>query len=86
MDSQTIDNIADLICDFIAAETGFPLDDIETDLNLGAYGLSSAAAVKLIGLLEDRLDIRLSPTLVFEHPTVDELSEAVAECCAEATA
>jgi len=71
------EDITRRIIGFIADETGLPADEIEDDVNLGAYGLTSMSAVKLIGILEDAFSLRLSPTLVFEHPTIDELSRAI---------
>lgn len=77
-DAPTPDAIARRIAGFIADTTGLPPDDIEGDVNLGAYGLTSTAAVTLIGVLEDAFALTLSPTLIFEHPTIDELAHAVA--------
>ncbi|MEH1166477.1 acyl carrier protein [Micromonospora sp. CPCC 205539] len=45
--------------------------------SLADYGLDSVLALTLCGDLEDRLGIRLEPTVVWDHPTVDEL---VAHC------
>lgn len=65
------------ITDFIVQEMNIPAEDIDTDLNFGAYGLSSVSGTKLIGLLEEELAISISPTLVFEFPTIAELATEI---------
>lgn len=79
-------DIADWITAFIAERTGVPDHEIEPDENFGSYGLGSMQAVDLIGSLEDRFGVSLAPALVFQFPTVRELSAAVAErACRAAT-
>jgi 8-amino-7-oxononanoate synthase len=51
---------------------------IDVDESLAAYGLDSLTAVALTGELEQWLERRLSPTLVWDYPTVRALSEYVA--------
>jgi acyl-CoA synthetase (AMP-forming)/AMP-acid ligase II/acyl carrier protein len=43
------------------------------------YGLDSAAVVGLAGDLEDYLGRELSPTLVYDYPTIESLSQYLAE-------
>jgi acyl carrier protein len=80
---STEHDIADFITTFIADRTGVPAHDIEPEENLGSYGLGSMQAVDLVGSLEDRYRVSLSPALVFQYPTVGELSIAVAQRAAE---
>lgn len=72
------------IAAFIEKELGISPEDIEPDVPFGTYGLSSVSAVKLVGILEDRYGIELSPTLVFEYPTVASLAKVVSEHAAAA--
>lgn len=72
------DDISRWITTFIAERTGIPEDEIEPEENLGSYGLGSVQAVDLVGSLEDRFGLSLSPALVFQFPTVFELSVAIA--------
>ncbi len=53
-------------------------DDIDVREPLDTYGLASREAVMLSGDLEEWLGQRLSPTLVYEYPTI----EALARCLA----
>lgn len=48
---------------------------INVNASFNSFGLSSRDAVMLSGDLEEWLDIRLSPTLVYEYPTISALAE-----------
>ena len=74
------------IVQFIHTELNIDTADIETDVNLGDFGLGSVAAVKLIGILEDAFSVKLSPTLIFEHPTIATLSAAIGKITFRASA
>lgn len=49
--------------------------DIDVREPLDTYGLASREAVMLSGDLEDWLGRRLSPTLVYEYPTIAALAQ-----------
>ncbi len=51
--------------------------------NLLTYGIDSVAAIMLVGDLEDRLKVRLPPTLLWDHPTVQSLMDRLAEILRE---
>ena len=53
------------------------VSQVDTDRPLAEYGLGSRAAVALVGELQDRVDHPLAPTMVWEHPTIDALVEAL---------
>ncbi|TFH87343.1 acyl carrier protein [Billgrantia azerbaijanica] len=76
------DSIENLITQFICEEMKLPLDDVDSEVNFGAFGMGSIAGTKLIGILEEKFSINLSPTLIFEHPTIAELSQAIDETIA----
>src|SRR3954471_24879989 len=61
-----------------------PPDAIDVDEPLAAYGLDSLTAIALTGELEQWLECRLSPTLVWDYPTVRALSEYVTGSAAPA--
>jgi acyl carrier protein len=44
-----------------------------------SYGMDSMHAMMLVGDLEGRLGVRLSPTLVWEYPTVDALAQYIVD-------
>ena len=49
--------------------------DIDPAKPLGEYGLDSMAAVTLTGELEDMLAVEISPSLPYEHPTINALAK-----------
>ena len=50
-------------------------DEIDIRSPFSSFGLSSKDAVILSGDLEDWLDKRLSPTIVYEYPTIESLAD-----------
>jgi acyl carrier protein len=74
---RKIDQIRQTISTFICNELNVDIQDIDPEMNLGAYGLGSTAATILTGILEDAYDLKLSPLLVFDYPTIDALSAAI---------
>ncbi|MEM0910632.1 MAG: acyl carrier protein [Pseudomonadota bacterium] len=77
--NMEIEQVKETIINFICEELSIEEDDLETDMNLGAYGLGSVAGATLTGILEDTYNLKLSPLLVFDYPTIDELSSAIKE-------
>ncbi|HYO52103.1 acyl carrier protein [Archangium sp.] len=56
---------------------------INTARRFDEYGLDSRVAVQVSGELEKIVERRLSPALLFEYPTIDELAKALAKDTAE---
>ena len=55
-------------------------DDVETEIPFDRYGLESADAVGLTAELEDWMGCKIDdPTLLYEYPTIEILSEHLAE-------
>lgn len=52
--------------------------EIDTARKFEQYGLDSIVAVRVSGDLEKLVEQRLSPALLFEHPSIDELSAHLA--------
>lgn len=52
--------------------------EIDTAKKFELYGLDSIVAVQVSGDLEKLVEQRLSPALLFEHPSIDELSAHLA--------
>ncbi len=72
-----IEHIRQTISSFICNELNVDIEDIDPETNLGAYGLGSTAATILTGIMEDTYELKLSPLLVFDYPTIDALSAAI---------
>jgi len=48
---------------------------VDTAKPFQAYGLDSLAAVQVSGALEKVVERRLSPAILFDHETIDELAD-----------
>jgi acyl carrier protein len=55
-----------------------PPDEIVAEARFASLGLDSASSTHLLVELEDWLGLELSPEVVFEHPTVEELARFLA--------
>lgn len=53
-------------------------DQVDTGKTFEEYGLDSRVAVQVAGALEKLVERRLSPGLLYEHQTIDELSSYLA--------
>lgn len=62
------------LIDHLAARLDIDPADVDTGKSFEAYGLDSRVAVQVSGALEKRVERRLSPGLLYEHQTIDELS------------
>lgn len=54
-------------------------DEVDATIPFDQYGLDSAAAVGLTGDMEEWLDRKLDPTLLYDYPTVEALARHLAE-------
>src|SRR5262252_2103034 len=54
-------------------------EDIDLDRELSEYGLDSISATEWIKQLNDRYGLELSPTVVFEYPTLGKLARHLAD-------
>lgn len=52
-------------------------EEIDPEAPHSEHGLDSASAVMLVAELEDELDIALSPSLAWDHPTLRSIAEHV---------
>lgn len=62
------------LVEHVAEAASMTPDDIDVREPLESYGLSSREAVSMVGDLEDWLGRRLSPTLVWEYPTIEAIA------------
>lgn len=66
--------IQDWLLAKVSEVVGVEEADIDVRESLATFGLGSVAAVSLTGDLEAWLKIDLSPTLVWEYPTIESLT------------
>jgi acyl carrier protein len=58
----------------LARRVKCPEAEIDTAKPFDAYGLDSRAAVQVSGALEKVVERRLSPAILFDHATIDDLA------------
>ena len=66
--------ISGWLLNWISKEMEMPVEAIDTGHSLLQYSMSSVTATILVGDLEDWLDLRLSPTLVWDYPSIDSMT------------
>ncbi|WP_394823882.1 acyl carrier protein [Pendulispora albinea] len=64
--------------DRLAAQLKIPVDNVDTSREFASYGLDSRTAIQVSGELEKAVERRLSPALLFEHPTIDSVARELA--------
>ncbi|WP_393916343.1 SDR family NAD(P)-dependent oxidoreductase [Halostreptopolyspora alba] len=63
----------------VAEACGIERGEVRTDVPLGDYGVTSTDAVSVAGELEEVTGRPMPPTLLWEHPTIDRLCDALAD-------
>ncbi|MEV7116675.1 acyl carrier protein [Streptomyces anulatus] len=61
----------------VAAYVRLPVEDINVDLPLSEYGLDSVYVLSLCADIEDRYGIEVEPTLLWDHPAIGPLADAL---------
>lgn len=51
---------------------------VVTDLDFDNFGLDSRDLVGMIGQLGEQLQLEIDDSMVYDYPTIDQLSEAIA--------
>lgn len=72
------ESINDFLVESLAKILEVGNDDIDTSVSFDRYGLDSVSAVKLTGEIEETLKKEVEPTLLYDYPTIDELSKFLA--------
>ncbi|MBX2866034.1 MAG: acyl carrier protein [Leptolyngbyaceae cyanobacterium MAG.088] len=79
LDVKSGDDIKSWVVDYLADLLETDPDEIDVTVPFDRYGLDSSAAVGLTGELEDWLGEEVSPTLLYDYPTVESLVEHLAK-------
>jgi len=72
--NQEQNEIQQWLIDNLAQRLGIPNSEIDINEPFASSGLNSIDAVSLSADLEDWLEIKLSPTIVFDYPNIKELA------------
>jgi acyl carrier protein len=73
----TAGEIAEWLRETVADLLDRPPGDIEADVPLAEYGVDSIYVEGVCAEIEDRFDIKVEAELVWAHPTLVRLSEAI---------
>jgi acyl carrier protein len=77
--TPTEDGIRDWLCQRIGAALRLQPSQIDADITFDRYGLDSVQAVEVTTALGEGLGLPdLSPTLLYDHPTINQLTAHVA--------
>jgi acyl carrier protein len=78
-DPATVDTaeIREWLRSCVATYVRLPAEDIDIDLPLSEYGLDSVYVLSLCADIEDRYGIEVEPTLLWDHPAVSPLADAL---------
>jgi acyl carrier protein len=66
------------LIEHLATRVGVAPEQVDTGRSFEAYGLDSRVAVQVSGSLEKIVERRLSPGLLYEHQTIDDLTAHLA--------
>jgi amino acid adenylation domain-containing protein len=78
MNSKSFDAIKVWLASQLAEMLRIPADEIDEQEPFTSYGLSSVKAIGLSGDLEEYLGRNLSPSLFYDHPTIESLARHLA--------
>ena len=71
--------IKDWLIDRLARELKISAGSVGTTRSFVSYGLNSVQVVSLSGELELWLDREISPMLLWDHPTIEQLAQHLAD-------
>jgi acyl carrier protein len=72
--SLTPEDLQGRIVAYLAEQLDCDADEIDVDRPFESFGLDSAAAVEMTGVLEEWFGCDVDPTLPYDHPTIARLS------------
>ncbi|WP_238697480.1 SDR family NAD(P)-dependent oxidoreductase, partial [Streptomyces sp. E2N166] len=67
-------SVSAVLRELVGSRLGVPVDAVDVGLGYYELGLGSADLLALVGELEGRLSVELSPTVMFEYRTIAELA------------
>ncbi|WP_198648795.1 acyl carrier protein [Cyanothece sp. BG0011] len=76
---KTVEDIQNWLIDQFAQQLDVEPDDIDVEEPFDNYELDSSKALILLGRLEKWLGKELNPVVMFNYPTIAELSERLGE-------
>jgi acyl carrier protein len=78
------DAIARYIQKYVSEILEVPSEKVSLTSDVSSLGLTSATLVGLVGELEDWLSVELSPAVLYDYPTIAEVSKYLSENAGQA--
>ena len=76
---RTREEVEQWFVNYLAQQLDLPADRIDVTVPFDDFALDSATAISMTGDLEDWLGRTVDPTLVYDYPTIADLSEYLAK-------
>lgn len=73
------ENMQDIIINLIVNKTELDSDKIEIDKTFASYDIDSVLALEISGELEELLEVKINPIVLFEYPTIESLAKYLVE-------
>ncbi len=67
------------LAELAAGYLEIPAERLETDVLLSDYGLDSVYALTLLDAIEEKLELKLDDTVIWDHQTIDALAAYLAK-------
>jgi acyl carrier protein len=81
--AEAAESIQDWLIDQLAVRLDLDPDDIDIDASFESFGMESAEALVMLTQLEQWLGRTVPPVLVWNYPTIAQLSQRLSETEAE---
>src|SRR5262249_47025156 len=78
-DSALAESLKSWLIDWLARVLKRDRSKVDPSRDLLSYGLDSVKVLMLVGDIETKLDLELPPTLIWDHPGIDDLSAHLAD-------
>lgn len=74
LNNWDVETIQDYLSSRIAELIEISPDDVDITKAFSDYSIDSASGVELSGDIEEQFNLKLSPLVLFEYPTIEKLS------------
>jgi acyl carrier protein len=78
-DSALVDSLKSWLIDWLARELKRDRSKVDPSRDLLSYGMDSVKVLMMVGDIETKLDLELPPTLIWDHPDINDLSAHLAD-------
>lgn len=77
--TETVEEMQAWLVSQLAERLDLDVEDIDIEASFESYDLASADGLVLLSKLEEHLGEKLSPTLLWNYPTIEALSKRLME-------